>query len=520
MYLTATHQGPDAYAYEDFIFGHGVFSYFLLRGLESGEAHAPDSRFITAASLSNYVETWVQHATTSTRDRQPRQKPTPLLGVPLGYQIADVQLNGPDPKYGDNRPLADLVIPDERLGKRRRQAPVTKQAQSNPAETPVGPPANLDRGIALEDEGEAIMLRYLEGDEVPQRVEDFRRCASVFAEALSLQPGSPYLEARKAFCDGRTLVFDKHYDAAIVQVERAIRLDPTAAYSYNALGIAYLEKGDYPMAQAAFDDAIGRAPAWAYPRHNLALVHTQAGNYAAAVLAYRDAMERAPEYSYLPYNLGLLFQRMNRLDDAEAQYLAAIGKANRNPPGRSEPYIALGALKASQRKWKDANDYYRKALTIPAGELTLRTARHNLAVLLARKDAGWAEAQRLLRQNGDYVPSELVLAEALATRGQTNDAIQVYREILSALPDHLASRLQLAAELEKDGDRAAAVFELRTALARQPDNPVILERLAANLARSGSETEAAALYRLALSHSEPALRSRIQKALKRLERVR
>jgi tetratricopeptide (TPR) repeat protein len=520
-YFAATHPGPDAYAYEDPIFGHGIFSYFLLRGLESDDARIPNQRIVTATSLSNYVETWVQKATTSPNDNVPRQKPLSLLGVALGSRIADLSL--PGPKFDDSRPLNTLVVPSNRLGKMRRQAKPAKRPASDPAPLPVDPGPDMNRRIALEDQGEDILLRYLEGDEVPQRVEDFRRCADIYAEALQLQPGSPYLEARRVFCRARALVFDKRYDAAISLFERAIRLDPSAAYSYNGLGIAYLENGSYEIARAAFQDAIERAPKWAYPRHNLALVHTQTGNYDAAIAVYREAIERAPDYSYLPYNLGLVYQRINRYSDAEAAYLQAIKNAGLHPPGRCEPYVALGSLKASAKKWKAAEQYYRQALTIPAGELTLRTARHNLAALLARTVARRPEAEDLWRRNGDYAPSELMLAESLAGRGQTADAIQLCRRILAAAPEHLSARLLLATELQKAGSQADAIHELRIALSMQPRNPATLETLAESLQGSGREGDAARLLRTVLDYGESGdseFRSRMLKAVKRLEEKR
>jgi tetratricopeptide (TPR) repeat protein len=225
----------------------------------------------------------------------------------------------------------------------------------------------------------------------------------------------------------------------------------------------------------------------------LALAHSQAGNYELAVAAYRAAQERAPDYFYLPYNLGLLFQRMNRFDDAEAEYKIAVQNANRVPPGRSEPLIALGLLKATQRKWSDAERYYRQALDIPAAELTRRTARHNLALLLARKSATWPEAERLWNENGAYVPSRLALAQAYSAKGRTAEAIAKYRDVLSELPDHLSARIELATELEKSGDREAAASELREALSQQPRNALLVKRLAATLSSSGRRTEALAL---------------------------
>lgn len=520
LFFTATHQGPDALAYEDPKFGHGVFSYFLLRGLATGEARqSPSDRYITAQGLSSFIETWVQKATTSDRDGKPRQKPTSLIGTGLAHEIADLTLSAPE--FRDTRPLASMTIPHERLGKLRRQLPARKPAPALTGEASRADASDIDRRIALEDEGESVLLRYLEGDEVPQERGDFARGAAVFGEALALQPGSPYLEARKAFCEGRVSVFDKRYDAAIRQLERSILLDPTAAYAYNALGIAYLEMADFATARLAFDDAIRRAPAWAYPRHNLALAHTQAGDYEAAIGSYREAMRRAPEYFYLPYNLGLLFQRMNRLDEAEAEYLAAARNADRKAPGRSEPYVALGLVKASQGNAKEAERNYRTALTIPAAELSIRTARHNLASLLARKANGRAEAERLWRENGTYAPSQLALAESYIAQKRRPEAIGAYRELLRYVPDHLAARLQLAALLAAGGERADAIAELRIAVSQQPGNPLILERLAAQLDGTGNRDEALALYRSALEHGPAAAaRSRIAGAIERLERLR
>jgi tetratricopeptide (TPR) repeat protein len=519
LFFTATHQGPDALAYEDPKFGHGVFTYFLLRALDTDDARqSPADRYLTAGGLSKFVETWVQNATTSERDRKARQKPTTILGVGLGHELVDLSL--PGPAFRDTRPLASMTIPENRLGKLRRQLPSKKEA-SPQMEAARADASETDQRVALEDEGEAILLRYLEGDENPQERGDFARCAALFADALRLQPHSPYLEARQVFCDGRVSVFDKRYDDAIGQLERSILLDPTAAYSYNALGIAYLEKGDYQTARLALEDAIGRAPNWAYPRHNLALANTQAGDYDAAIAGYRDAIRRAPNYFYLPHNLGLLFQRMNRLDEAEAEYRIAIRNAARHTPGRSEPYIALGLLKATEGKSAEAEGYYRKALNIPAAELSTRTARHNLAVLLAKDSKRRSEAEQMWIDNGDYLPSQLALAQHYAAEKRSADAIRVYREILRSVPDHLSGRLRLAAELEKSGDRNGAIIELRAAAAQQPENALIREDLARVLSASGHATEALAVYRTALADApDAATRSRIRTAIKRLERIR
>src|SRR5262249_39316999 len=184
--------------------------------------------------------------------------------------------------------------------------------------------AENDLRIALENRGQQVLLRYLAGDQTPQTRADFESGAQNFRAARELTPESLFLQAREVFCRGRAQLFQKDYKGAADLLEEAARLEPTGAYSYNALGIAYLEQADYQHGVVAFRDAIKRAPYWAYPRHNLALAYAELGNYGEAVKTYQQAIRLAPQYAYLPYNLGLVYQRMNRRKEAEASYRRAI----------------------------------------------------------------------------------------------------------------------------------------------------------------------------------------------------
>ena len=136
--------------------------------------------------------------------------------------------------------------------------------------------------------------------------------------ARTLTQESLFLEGREDFFDGRALLFDKKFaDAGESASSNSVRIDPGAAYGYNALGIAYLEQGQFDKAIPAFRDAFRRAPHWSYPLHNEALAYVETGDYQLAIRLYQQAMRLTPEYSYLPYNLGLVYQRLNRRKDAK-----------------------------------------------------------------------------------------------------------------------------------------------------------------------------------------------------------
>ncbi|MFN7994555.1 MAG: tetratricopeptide repeat protein [Bryobacteraceae bacterium] len=517
LLMTATNESKNALAFEDEIFdrGHGAFTYFLLRGLNTGEAPlmlGMVSDSISAAALKTYVETRVAYATAG------RQSPTTALGIDPEEEIANLKKAG---MPFDTTDVAALRIPFSlRAGRSRGRAEI------EPAGTAPNfgaGPSDLARRIELEDEGEEILLTYLKGDETAQTRDDFARGARVFRDALAIQPGAPYLMARADFCEGRTLVFEKEYDRAIPLLENSIRLDPPAAYGYNALGIAYLERANYPLAIAAFQDAIRRAPNWAYPRHNLALAHTQTGAYPAAVAEYRKAIELAPHYSYLHYNLGLIFQKIHRTRDAEREYLEARSLAD----DRAAPLIALGVLMAGEGRRRIAERYYREALGLlekSPDPANLLNARQNLAALLAKKRNRFAEAERLWDANiqAGYLPSRISYAEALLSAAAKDRpdamaaAIEQYRAVVQANPEQIAIRLRLAEQLEKSGQLEDAQLELMEAECRRPKDPVIYERLGAIQERMSKPAEAGRSYDRALGYSsDPEQRRRLLAMKKR-----
>ena len=366
--------------------------------------------------------------------------------------------------------------------------------------------------IALENKGQEALLKYLAGDENPQSREDFAAAGQYMEAARLLTKESIYLEGRSDFFQGRTLLFDKKYSDAANLLEQSVRFDPSGAYTYNALGIAYLEQAQFDKALPAFRDAARLAQHWAYPLHNAALAYAETGDYQRAIRSYQQAMKLAPQYSYLPYNLGLVYQRTNRKKEADASYRKAMMLS----PNSAEPYNALGSLKASEGKRTEAEQLYRQALQ---KRPSLLAARHNLALLLSADANRRQEAIELwrenLRQDPSHLPSRLSLAETLAAAGDTNNAVNEYRTVLKDKPGYTAARVALATLLAKSGDNDAALTELRQAAQADAQNADLQERIGDIEAARGRKTEATAAYEAASKLSDKAGRKRIEAKRKR-----
>ena len=438
--------------------GHGAFTYYLMKGLNG--AAGSEGGSVEFERALTYLQDQVPRVT------KPRQHPI-VFGTPdKNLPLADMRLDGINPdeaitvlesgghaifrgllgsSLASRSPEIDRFqrsIEDNRI-RRTDQDNAFSAIEALRAKLP---PEQVflfetELRVALEDEGQKLLLQYLSGDQTPQKAEAFLDCAAFFRDARWFVTDSPFLEAREKFCEGRALLFDKkRYDEAFQLLQESIRLDASGAYAYNAQGIGYLEHGDFPRAAQAFLDAIALAPFWTYPRHNLALALAEDGDYNGAIRAYHDAIELAPKHSYLHYNLGLLYNRLNRRGEAERSFQKAIDAAveSRDDYNAGLAYNAMGSALALRNPSK-AKENLDKAIEL---QPRLLPARHNLALLLARKDPGQAIDlwSKILLEDADFLPSRISLAETLARQGKTAEAIEQYQKILESKPDYAGAR--------------------------------------------------------------------------------
>jgi tetratricopeptide (TPR) repeat protein len=364
--------------------------------------------------------------------------------------------------------------------------------------------------VAVLEEGIDIVARYGSGHEIPgdpaQLVaSDFEHCEALYGAALELNPGAENRDewmARMLFCRGRVAVFRRDWPRATQSLRAAIDLAPALAEPYNALGIAFLETGDYRQAAAVLQEAVKREPGWAHAHHNLALAHIELVNYADARGVYETILARAGEYAYLHYSYAQLLQRLGQLKAAERAFGRAIAvlqeqsarkrtesqtARNEGLPARAEAaavlarlletnqanvYNALGALMDLQRKPQRAESMYLKALEI---DPAFGPARYNLAVLLLRRQVPAASADleraaELLAENVRRAPGDLLsrqkLAEVHLLQRRFEQAADGFRAVAAAHPDSIPALLSLAEAMRGAGRTDEAARELEQALER------------------------------------------------------
>jgi tetratricopeptide (TPR) repeat protein len=505
-----------AYESKDFGGGHGAFTWSILQAMQGG-AQPTQAHVVTAGELIDFVRADVAKETAN------KQHPRDFGNMENATKLSDVSKPGINiTRYKtlyDSRNGGPLL-----LAQAAGAPPISQEAQrdidafqaaikaKHLLPTDAGSPWPLidkmraelspdmmflqenSLRVALEDQAQQVLLRYLAGDQTPQTKGEFDAGSQYMEAAMRLTPESLYLQGRDAFFTGRALLYEKQFPQAASLLESSVRIDPSEAYGYNALGIAYLEQADFSKAIPAFRDAAKRAPNWSYPLHNLALAYLEAGQAEDAIHSYEQAIKVTPKFGYLPYNLGLIYQRLNRRREAEDAYR----KASLLAPDSAEPLNALGTLKAAEGKSGEAEKLYRQALD---KNRDLLPARHNLAVLLSSNKDRQPEAIDLWKQNlaaqSGYLPSRLALAELLAQRNDAAGAIEQYKVVIAQAPDYLAARIALASQLAKAGQPEAALEQLQ-AVKPEARNAALWEQLGdlqhtLNHAAESREAYAAAL---------------------------
>jgi tetratricopeptide (TPR) repeat protein len=304
--------------------------------------------------------------------------------------------------------------------------------------------------MALEDEGERLLLNYLDGYRFEPGQTQFRDANLYYTLASELAPESLLLRARAAFNSGRDMLFDFQdpanqlrradiFHAATQELFDAYREDP-GPYVLNALGIAYMENGEWDKAIPAFDDASRLAPEWLYPKHNRALSLMRSGKARAAIDEYRKAIGQMPSAPTLHFNLALAYQQINELQRARGEY-EATGRLLANGRGMRDAdwarlYNAEGTLAAQRGRKKKAMELYDRALKKMAG---MPEAVHNMALISPR-----GEKEKLLVQNRGYLNSRVELAQMFKQEGRVKEAIAEYEGIVKEREDFAGARLDLA----------------------------------------------------------------------------
>jgi tetratricopeptide (TPR) repeat protein len=239
----------------------------------------------------------------------------------------------------------------------------------------------------------------------------------------------------------------------------APKVNESRVDEHRNLGIAFYKAGMLEEGLREFRRVLDLRPSDSGAPLFLGLIAIRQARWEEASDALRQAAESGVPRPAALHNLGFALEQLGRLDEAEAAYGDAAGRA------KEDPRIMLG--------WSIA---------------ALKRGDNKVAQMRL------ARACELL--NGKALPALWYWAASLAASGidDTANALRIARDGVAAFPNHPVLQNNLAVLLEVGGEVQEAEALLRSALAEDAAVPQISKNLGDILYRNGRYDEAAEAY--------------------------
>jgi len=177
--------------------------------------------------------------------------------------------------------------------------------------------ANEMMTAALEELGQACVNDYVQSTAQGPKAQMLQRAVSAYERLQAMYPGDTGYQLRGTFCGGRLLIAQERFAEAVVELEKAQKIDSQFACTYNALGVAYSGMGRPKEARAAFEMAAKLTPEWGLPAFEIASRLVAAGSMDQARPYLVKAVAFNPRSVAMRWNLLHVDRMMGRMQDVE-----------------------------------------------------------------------------------------------------------------------------------------------------------------------------------------------------------
>jgi Flp pilus assembly protein TadD len=196
-----------------------------------------------------------------------------------------------------------------------------------------------------------------------------------------------------------------------------------------------------------------------YAYSDLSVEMAESGRASAAAVRCRRALRLNPGTVYPRFNLAKILIDQGHLEEAadHLQYLAnlVVEHPHLSGPHMSQVHHQLGMVRIGQRRWEEAAEQLRKALSFRSDS---PETHNNLGVALCelgRLEEAAAHFEEALRIKPDHLSARYNWGRALLRSGRPAEAIPHLQEVLRARPDFPGAREALSerppASAEGDG---------------------------------------------------------------------
>ncbi len=161
----------------------------------------------------------------------------------------------------------------------------------------------------------------------------------------------------------------REYESAIREYEKALRLDPYNATTYNNLGMIFRDTQRMDEAIRMYKKALFLRPNFEKAHNNLGVAYYLKGNLKEAEQELLMALSIEPKSAEGYVNLGLIYSEMGLSDKA----IEALARAVKYDPENPQAHYNLAMLLEKEGSYREAKEHYTRFLFLsPEGSENIR----------------------------------------------------------------------------------------------------------------------------------------------------
>jgi len=250
-------------------------------------------------------------------------------------------------------------------------------------------------------------------------------------------------KARPYYSLGYYLGQQGNLDQAILQYERALKLEPDRATTHLNYGAMLQKYGRLRAAAAQYMEALRINPGHAGAHNNLGVILAGMKNLDDAVSHYQWALSENPDFAQAHYNLAMVLEQQGRFRDAMHHYEQALSAQPLDP----QIHYRLGMVQQRLGKMDKAVSCYQQALQLKPD---FARAYYTLGLALEqleRPEQAVLRYRQAIRVSPDFAEAHYNLGLLCHRLGRLREAAVHYEKAVSLKPEYANPPYNLTATL-------------------------------------------------------------------------
>jgi len=207
---------------------------------------------------------------------------------------------------------------------------------------------------ALQNKTQIYLNNYVKGKDLSDTIDLFQAFLEQ-EKVLALEDPENILynniKARDLFLKSLCMRNDSE---SLKLLQECIEAEPDAAYAFNEIGTIYIGFKQYDSAAKALKIAIDLAPNWSYPYNNLGIAFYKQKQFDRSRQYYLQAIEKDPLSGSPYYNMGILSYETGDTAESIRYYNKAISADSTY----RDAYLNLAAINVSRNEYSEAAKLY------------------------------------------------------------------------------------------------------------------------------------------------------------------